>query len=96
MPAITDTNSTVLVTGANGFLATWIVGDLLARGYSVHAAVRSEDKGQNLLKIYASYGHKLKLFAIGPDMSAVGTCFNVWIRFDLMLTMQNLTIGWRV
>ncbi|KAF5348374.1 hypothetical protein D9758_010929 [Tetrapyrgos nigripes] len=69
MPAITDTSSTVLVTGANGFVATWIVGDLLARGYSVRAGVRTEERGQHLLKTYASYGDKLKLFATG-DMSA--------------------------
>jgi NAD(P)-dependent dehydrogenase (short-subunit alcohol dehydrogenase family) len=30
---------TVLVTGASGFIGSWLVRLLLARGYSVHAAV---------------------------------------------------------
>ncbi|KAK0464594.1 D-lactaldehyde dehydrogenase [Desarmillaria tabescens] len=65
MPAVTDINSTVLVTGANGFIGTWIVGHLLIGGYSVRAAVRNEGRGKHLLDIYKSYGDKLKLYAIG-------------------------------
>ncbi|KAI0700950.1 hypothetical protein BC835DRAFT_323400 [Cytidiella melzeri] len=71
MPAITDTNSTILVTGANGFLGTWIVDTLLARGYSVRAAVRTKDKGLHLATQYKSYGDKLQIFAIG-NMEAEG------------------------
>ncbi|KAK0187889.1 D-lactaldehyde dehydrogenase [Armillaria mellea] len=62
-PQVTDTNSIVLVTGANGFVGTWIVGVLLKGGYSVRAA--------HLLDIYKSYGDKLKLVAIG-DISESG------------------------
>lgn len=61
MPALTTTDCTILVTGANGFLGTWIIALLLARGYSVRAAVRSPAKGQNLLDLYSSYGSKLRL-----------------------------------
>ncbi|KAI0344819.1 D-lactaldehyde dehydrogenase [Trametopsis cervina] len=71
MPAITDKGSNILVTGANGFIGTWIVGDLLERGYNVRAAVRSEDKGRHLLDIYKKYENKLKLIAVG-DMDAKG------------------------
>ncbi|KVD98070.1 hypothetical protein Ccrd_024210, partial [Cynara cardunculus var. scolymus] len=31
----------VCVTGASGFIASWLVKLLLDRGYSVHATVRS-------------------------------------------------------
>ena len=36
---------TVLVTGATGYIASWIVKFLLEEGHTVHAAVRNkEDK----------------------------------------------------
>ncbi|KAK0487355.1 D-lactaldehyde dehydrogenase [Armillaria novae-zelandiae] len=71
MPAVTDTNSIVLVTGANGFVGTWIVGGLLKGGYSVRATVRNEGRGNHLLDIYKSHGNKLKLVAVG-DISQSG------------------------
>ncbi len=74
MPAVTDTNTIVLVTGANSFVGTWIVGDFLKGGYSVRAAVRNEGKGKHLLDIYKSYGDKLRLVAVG-DISEV-CCFS--------------------
>ncbi len=36
-------NKKVLVTGANGYVASWIVKDLLEQGADVHAAVRNPD-----------------------------------------------------
>lgn len=67
MPAIitASNTATILVSGANGFLATWIVGDLLKKGYSVRAAVRTEHKGRHLLDLYKSYGDKLQLAIVG-------------------------------
>lgn len=38
-----DTTSPVLVTGATGYVAGWIVHELLAGGATVHAAVREPD-----------------------------------------------------
>ena len=53
MPAISSpVTSTVLVTGSNGFIASWIVDDLLRAGYIVHAAVRTEERGANLKEMY--------------------------------------------
>ncbi|KAF8997149.1 hypothetical protein BDZ89DRAFT_1052109 [Hymenopellis radicata] len=46
MPAMSHADSVVLVTGTNGFIATWLVGELLKRGYSVPAAVRTAAKGK--------------------------------------------------
>jgi hypothetical protein len=70
MPEITDSNALVLVTGATGFIGTWIVETLLRNGYRVRAAVRTEEKGQHLLEIFENYGTKLTLSVIG-DMSKV-------------------------
>jgi nucleoside-diphosphate-sugar epimerase len=84
MPALTDPFAAlILVSGANGFLASWIVGDLLKNGYSVRAAVRSEDKGQHLLKAYAEYGSKLQL-SIVQDMSIV--CPNIALSRQIVMT----------
>lgn len=62
MPAITS--GKVLVTGANGFIAVWLVKDLLEKGFSVRGTVRSEAKGEHLKKLFASYGDKLELVVV--------------------------------
>jgi hypothetical protein len=82
MPEITDSDALVLVTGATGFIGTWIIETLLRNGYRVRAAVRTKEKGQHLLEIYQNHGTKLTLSVIG-DMSKVkspkisGTFFTV-------------------
>jgi uncharacterized protein YbjT (DUF2867 family) len=74
MPAISaSTKPTVLITGANGFIATWLVGDLLKRGYIVRAAVRSEAKASRLLNLYGELHAKdLHIVVIG-DIADVST-----------------------
>ncbi|RXJ72833.1 diaminohydroxyphosphoribosylaminopyrimidine deaminase [Veronia nyctiphanis] len=57
--------SPVLVTGANGYVASWIVKKLLDAGNTVHATVRdrdNEDKVGHLKAMAASSGGKLCLF----------------------------------
>ncbi|MDH6578439.1 NAD-dependent epimerase/dehydratase family protein [Kitasatospora sp. MAP5-34] len=39
---------TVLVTGGTGYLAGWVIADLLQRGYQVRTTVRSLDKAQQV------------------------------------------------
>lgn len=61
-----DTNQPVLVTGANGYLASWIVKDLLDAGCTVHATVRNPDddrKVGHLKALAASSPGSLSLFA---------------------------------
>lgn len=41
-----DTSNPVMVTGANGFVASWLVKKLLDEGFTVHAAVRDPENGQ--------------------------------------------------
>lgn len=45
------TSSTVLISGANGFIAQQLVSQLLAKGDKVIGHVRSEEKGKQLAKI---------------------------------------------
>jgi len=71
MPAIQNpTQSTILVTGANGFAAAWIVDGLLKQGYTVRASIRSADKGKYLQEAFKSFGDKLQIIVTG-DMSKV-------------------------
>ena len=62
--------SKVLVTGANGFIAIFIVQQLLQEGYSVRGTVRNATKGEHLKKIFAEYGDKLEIVEV-PDFTNV-------------------------
>lgn len=68
MPAVAS--GKILVTGANGYVAIWVVRALLEHGYSVRATVRSENKGTHLRKYFSKYGDKLELFVV-PDITTV-------------------------
>lgn len=64
---------TVLVTGANGFIALHILGRLLERGYNVIGTVRSQDKANEIYKKFQtdSSDPKLKIEII-PDIIKAG------------------------
>ena len=51
MPSI-KAPSLVLVTGATGYIAVWIVKYLLDSGYSVRGTARSVGKGEYLTKLF--------------------------------------------
>lgn len=60
-----DTESPVLVTGATGYVAGWIVKELLKAGVTVHAAVRdpsNHDKVRHLEELKSSTSGDLKFF----------------------------------
>ena len=64
-----DKTKPVLVTGGNGYIASWIVKYLLADGINVHATVRDPDnraKVGHLLK--AAQGAKGKLTLFKADL----------------------------
>jgi len=69
MPTI-QPGRTVLVSGANGYIAIWVVRTLLEHGYRVRGAVRSEEKGAHLKKIFSAYNHKFELVVV-PDITKV-------------------------
>jgi nucleoside-diphosphate-sugar epimerase len=54
----------VLVTGANGYLAVWVVKKYLEAGYSVRGTVRSLSKSAFLTERFSNYGDKLELVVV--------------------------------
>ena len=60
----------VLVTGANGYIAIWVVKTLLEQGYAVRGTVRSPEKGNHLTSMFKKYGNKFEL-AIVEDITKV-------------------------
>ena len=62
----TSTQAPILVTGASGFIASWIVKYLLEGGHTVHGTVRNPDnakKVSHLTALQTEFGSdKLKLF----------------------------------
>ncbi|KAK6384902.1 hypothetical protein LTS17_002465 [Exophiala oligosperma] len=63
--------SKVLLTGANGFLATHILSQLVDSGYEVTGTVRTESKAEDVFLAHPSFKSKVKLVVI-PDLSAAG------------------------
>jgi nucleoside-diphosphate-sugar epimerase len=61
----------VLVTGANGYLATWVVTKFLEAGYAVRGTVRSPSKSAYLNDKFAQYGDRFEL-AIVEDITKDG------------------------
>lgn len=60
-----DTTKPILVTGITGYLASWVVKQLLEKGFTVHGTVRNKsntEKFQHLLKIEKASTGKLVLF----------------------------------
>ncbi|TFY75277.1 hypothetical protein EWM64_g8735 [Hericium alpestre] len=57
-----------LVTGANGYIAAWIIRTLLEQGYSVRGTVRSPAKGEHLTTLFAQYGGKFELSIVDDIM----------------------------
>ena len=70
MPSV-DKGSKVLVSGANGYIAMWIVRTLLERGFTVRGTVRTEDKGKFLIEYFESlaigYGDKFEMVTVVVD-----------------------------
>ncbi|KIL60770.1 hypothetical protein M378DRAFT_130340 [Amanita muscaria Koide BX008] len=61
----------VLVSGASGYIAAWLVRTLLQQGYSVRGTARSKEKGAFLLDLFKSYGDKFE-FVVVEDMTKEG------------------------
>ncbi|KAF8836359.1 NAD(P)-binding protein [Paxillus ammoniavirescens] len=70
MPAV-QPPCKVLVSGATGYIAAWVVQNLLERGYSVRGTARSVAKGEHLKKVFAPYGDKFEVVVV-EDISQDG------------------------
>lgn len=68
----------VLVTGANGYIAIWVVRLLLEQGYSVRGTVRSAEKGKYLTEYFGKlgFGDKLEIVVV-EDITKVICLANV-------------------
>lgn len=86
MPALNGPPALILVTGANGYVGTWIVQHLLKLGYSVRAAVRTAERGQYLQRIFREYGDKLEIIAIGDivDVQRLRSSIVLYSLMDLI------------
>lgn len=64
-------NTTVLVTGGTGFIATHVIDKLLAKKYNVISTARSEAKYSPLLKNFkAKYPEGTLIYEVVPEISA--------------------------
>ncbi|KAH8816955.1 hypothetical protein F5884DRAFT_240895 [Xylogone sp. PMI_703] len=71
----------VLLTGANGFIGSHILDQLLKAGHSVRSVVRSAPKADQILADFPNYGTKLDT-AIVPDITTPGA-FNDAVKSNL-------------
>lgn len=71
MPAVTP-GSTVLVTGASGFIAAHVVEHLLNAGFNVRGTVRSKDKGEYLVNLFKNQSGAKFDYVIVDDITKVG------------------------
>ncbi|KAH0493380.1 hypothetical protein TgHK011_000052 [Trichoderma gracile] len=58
----------VFITGASGYIGTYLVGDILKSGHRVRITVRSEEKAQFIKELYPSALDKIESVIV-PDMS---------------------------
>ncbi|KAF5363173.1 hypothetical protein D9758_008392 [Tetrapyrgos nigripes] len=68
MPTI-PTGSKVLVSGANGYIAAWLVRTLLEEGYIVRGTVRTEEKAKFLKKLFEKYADKFEAVVVSDITS---------------------------
>ncbi|KAG1876139.1 hypothetical protein C8R48DRAFT_669334 [Suillus tomentosus] len=64
LPAYINKDRAVLVSGANSYIAVWVVRTLLKKGYSVRGTVRSEEKAVHLRQLFSSYGDKHEVVVV--------------------------------
>jgi nucleoside-diphosphate-sugar epimerase len=69
----------VLVSGASGFIAVWVIKVLLDQGYAVRGTVRSIEKGDHLKKIFEKHGDRLELVVVA-DIAEVH-----WFLYSLVI-----------
>lgn len=68
----------VLVSGANGYIAMWVVRSLLERGYAVRGTVRSAAKAKFVEEYFAGLGYADKLETVViEDIIKVSSFFPV-------------------
>ncbi|KAG5641705.1 hypothetical protein DXG03_004409 [Asterophora parasitica] len=92
MPTITPGDK-VLVSGANGFIATWVVRKFLEKGYAVRGTVRSADKSKFLQDSFKSYGDKFEEGAFDEAVKGVNAIAHTASPFYLNAASLDELIG---
>ncbi|TFB00041.1 NADPH-dependent methylglyoxal reductase GRE2 [Trichoderma ghanense] len=59
---------TLLITGANGYVALHIISEALTRGYNVRGTVRSASSASKVLPVFASHGPRFSVVVV-PDLT---------------------------
>ncbi|KFY71710.1 hypothetical protein V499_08112 [Pseudogymnoascus sp. VKM F-103] len=80
-----DSDFHVLLTGANGFVASHILTILLARGYAVTATVRSKEKAAEIVRTHPSWEGKIE-FAIVADFTSAKPFDELFINSKIPFT----------
>ncbi|KAG6556248.1 hypothetical protein Mapa_002189 [Marchantia paleacea] len=73
---------TVVVTGANGFIASWVVKLLLERGYTVRGTVRNPDDTKKVGHLLELPGAKERLILCKADLLTEGAYDEVVVGAD--------------
>ncbi len=60
----------ILVSGANGFIAVWIIKHLLESGYGVRGTVRRHEKAKHLHTLFGEFGTNFESVVV-PDITTV-------------------------
>jgi nucleoside-diphosphate-sugar epimerase len=68
---MTSATGKVLLTGANGFVASHILSGLVERNYHIVATVRTEQKAQEIIKLHPTWKNNITFVYI-PDIAAEG------------------------
>ena len=81
MPTI-EKGDKVLVSGANGYIAMWVVRGLLERGYAVRGTVRSAGKAKFIEEYFAGLGYadKLEIVVVEDITKVCRYSFISWCR----------------
>ncbi|GJX28959.1 cinnamoyl-CoA reductase 1-like protein isoform X2 [Tanacetum coccineum] len=101
--AMNGEGKVVSVTGASGFIASWLVKLLLARGYTVHATVRSLDDPTKTEHLLALDGAKERLSLFEANLmdegsfdSAVNGCVCIFhTASPVIFSVSDPKVGFR-
>lgn len=78
----------VLLTGANGFVASHILEGLVERNYHIVATVRSEDKAKEILTLHPSWERHITFVYI-PDITREGAYDETFATADFDYIIHN-------
>lgn len=75
------------MSGANGYIAFWLVRTLLEKGYSVRGTVRSENKGKYLAETFKKYGDKFEVVVV-EDVAKVSAMAHFSLTFMVLMFLR--------